>query len=92
MQHSNLFIALTRPVAFAGLPMMYLSLLIGIVQIGFIVTGSFLYLIVSGSAGYGLLRALAAYDPKLVDVIVAACRSTPMSFDLFTKKGMTYRA
>jgi type IV secretion system protein VirB3 len=72
--------------------MLYLSLLIGVVLLGFMYTGSFIFLIVSGGVGYGLLRSLAAYDPKLVDVIVAACRSTPMNFDLFTKKGMTYSA
>ena len=92
MQRTNLFIGLTRSVTFAGLPMMYLSLLIGVSMLGFIMTTSFLYLATTGSVGYGLLRALAAYDPRLIDVVLVALRSTPMNTDVFAKAGVTYRA
>ena len=40
----------------------------------------------------GLLRALAAYDPRLIDVVLVALRSTPMNTDVFAKAGVTYRA
>ncbi|MDR6101729.1 type IV secretory pathway VirB3-like protein, partial [Agrobacterium larrymoorei] len=46
MGNTPLFIGLTREVTFAGLPIMYLVVLIVVVMLGFIMTGSFLYLAV----------------------------------------------
>jgi type IV secretory pathway VirB3-like protein len=92
MHRTTLFIGLTREVAFAGLPMMYLVVLIGLVMIGFILSGSFIYLIVSGAIGYAALRALAAYDPKIINVVIAALRSTRMTPALIVGEGVVYRA
>jgi type IV secretory pathway VirB3-like protein len=92
MPHTNLFVGLTRPVAVAGLPMVYLALLIGVTMIGFLITKSFIFLLVSGGAGYGILRALAAHDSKLLDVALVVLRASPLELALFTKKGLTYRA
>jgi type IV secretory pathway VirB3-like protein len=92
MQRTNLFTGLTRSVTFAGLPILYLAVLLGVSMLGFIVSKSFIYLGVSGSVGYGLLRGLAAYDPKIIDVIIATLRCTQMSPSMFTKVGVTYRA
>lgn len=92
MQRTILFIGLTREVSFAGLPITYLALLIGVTMMGFIAFGSFVYLFIIGGTGYAALRALAAYDPKIISAILAALKSTSMSHSLFTKEGMTYRA
>ena len=78
--------------AFAGLPVMYLVLLICIVMLGFILTGSFIYFIVVSGVGYTALRALAAYDPKIIDVFIATVKSTRMSPEIFKREGMVYRA
>ena len=72
--------------------MMYLVVLIGIVMIGFILTGSFLYFIISAGVGYAALRALAAYDPKIIDVVIATLRSTRMSPSILRGEGVVYRA
>lgn len=92
IQRTTLFIGLTREVAFAGLPIMYLVVLIGAVMLGFIFTGSFIYLIASGGAGYAALRALAAYDPKIIDVFIATVKSTRMHPALLKGEGVVYRA
>lgn len=92
MQRTTLFIGLTRSVTFAGLPIMYLVLLIMITMLGFIISKSFIYLICAGGLGYSLLRALAAYDPKIIDVTISVLRSTPVDPSMFTKAGVTYRA
>lgn len=92
MQPTTLFIGLTREVAFAGLPIMYLVVLICTVMLGFIFTGSFMYFIVSGGVGYVALRALAAYDPKIIDVFIATMKSTRMSLALLRGEGVIYRA
>lgn len=92
IQTTTLFIGLTREVAFAGLPVMYLVLLICIVMLGFILTGSFIYFIVVSGVGYTALRALAAYDPKIIDVFIATVKSTRMSPEIFKREGMVYRA
>lgn len=89
---TTLFIGLTREVAFAGLPIMYLVLLICVVMLGFIFTGSFIYFVIMSGVGYVALRALAAYDPKIIDVFIAAVKSTRMSPELFTGDGTVYRA
>lgn len=92
MPRTTLFIGLTREVAFAGLPIMYLVVLICFVMLGFIMTGSFIYLIVTGGIGYTALRALAAYDPKIIDVFIATAKSTRMSMQLLRGEGLVYRA
>jgi type IV secretory pathway VirB3-like protein len=92
MNHTVLFIGLTREVAFAGLPIMYLVVLMGIVMMGFIFTGSFIYFVVSCAIGYVALRALAAYDPKIIDVVIATLRSTRMSPAILRGEGVIYRA
>lgn len=92
IQTTTLFIGLTREVAFAGLPVMYLVLLICIVMLGFILTGSFIYFIVVSGVGYTALRALAAYDPKIIDVFIATVKSTRMSPEIFKREGLVYRA
>ncbi|RUU85355.1 MAG: hypothetical protein EOQ39_35130 [Mesorhizobium sp.] len=92
MQRTTLFIGLTREVAFAGLPVMYLVVLIGVVMLGFIITKSFLYLVIVGSVGYATLRTLAAYDPKIIDVFIATVQSTRMSPALLKGEGLVYHA
>ena len=92
MKSTNLFIGLTREVSFAGLPIMYLVLLIGVVLIGFIVSGSFIYFIMASGCGYVALRGLAAYDPKIIDVFIATVRNTRMSPALLKGEGLVYRA
>ncbi|OCP23568.1 MULTISPECIES: VirB3 family type IV secretion system protein [unclassified Ensifer] len=92
MKTTTLFIGLTREVAFAGLPIMYLVVLISIVMLGFIFTGSFMYFVVMSSVGYVALRALAAYDPKIIDVFIATMKSTRMSLALLKGEGAIYRA
>ena len=92
MQRTTLFIGLTREVTFAGLPIMYLVVLIGVVMLGFIVSQSFLYLILTGSFGYVGLRALAAYDPKIINVFIATMQKTRMSPALLKGEGLVYRA
>lgn len=92
MQRTNLFLGLTRPVNFAGLPMIYLGVYLMVTMLVFVSTNSFFYPLLIAAPGYLALRALAAYDPKLMDVFLVAVRATPMDIDLFTKKGMTYRA
>jgi type IV secretory pathway VirB3-like protein len=89
---TTLFIGLTREVSFAGLPIMYLVLLICVVMLGFIFTGSFIYFVVSSGVGYTALRALAAYDPKIIDVFIATMKSTRMNTALLKGEGVVYRA
>jgi type IV secretion system protein VirB3 len=92
MENTPLFIGLTREVSFAGLPIMYLVVLIVVVMLGFIMTGSFLYLVVTGGLGYTALRALAAYDPKIIGVFIATVQQTRMSPALLRGGGLVYRA
>ncbi|CUX65843.1 putative transmembrane protein homolog [Agrobacterium tumefaciens str. Kerr 14] len=92
MEHTPLFIGLTREVSFAGLPIMYLVVLIVFVMLGFIFTGSFIYLIVTGGTGYVGLRGLAAYDPKIINVFIATVQQTRMSPALLRGEGLVYRA
>jgi len=92
IQTTTLFIGLTREVAFAGLPIMYLVVLICVVMLGFIFTGSFIYFIIMSGVGYTALRALAAYDPKIIDVFIATMKSTRMSPALLKGEGLVYRA
>jgi type IV secretion system protein VirB3 len=92
MERTPLFIGLTREVTFAGLPIMYLVVLIMFVMLGFIMTGSFTYLLISGGGGYVSLRALAAYDPKIINVFIATVQKTRMSPELLRGEGLVYRA
>ncbi len=92
MRHAPLFIGLTREVTFAGLPIMYLIVLMMIAMIGFITTGSFTYLIVSSTTGYVALRSLAAYDPKIIGVYLVALQKTRMSPELLLGRGLVYHA
>lgn len=92
MVSTPLFLGLTRQVSFAGLPVSYLSVLIGIVMLGFIITGSFSFLVGAGGVGYAVLRALAAYDPKIIDVCLITLQRTQMSAALWRGDGVVYRA
>ncbi|SDO11344.1 VirB3 family type IV secretion system protein [Ensifer sp. YR511] len=92
IQSTTLFIGLTREVAFAGLPIMYLVVLICTVMLGFIATGSFIYFVVMSGAGYTALRGLAAYDPKIIDVFIATVKNTRISPALLKGEGVVYRA
>lgn len=71
---------------------MYLVVLISIVMLGFIITASVVYLVIVGGIGYGALRALAAYDPKIINVFIATARSTRMSPALLKGEGLVYHA
>ncbi|MCP3477820.1 VirB3 family type IV secretion system protein (plasmid) [Bradyrhizobium sp. CCGUVB1N3] len=92
MERTTVFLGLTREVSFAGLPVIHLVFLIWVVMLGFVLTKSFCYLAIMGSVGYGLLRALAAYDPKLISVIIATVQSTPISSALLKGGRFVYRA
>jgi type IV secretion system protein VirB3 len=92
VEHTPLFLGLTRPVSFAGLPIMYLVMLMTGVMLGFIISGSFLFLLIMSGVGYVALRGLAAYDPKIFDVFVAAMKRTPMNAALLRGEGLVYRA
>lgn len=92
MQTTPLFIGLTREVTFAGLPIMYLVVLITVTILGFIMFQSFLYLVLMGGVGYTALRGLAAYDPKIINVFINTVQQTRMHPCLFTGEGLVYRA
>ncbi|MGO6747977.1 VirB3 family type IV secretion system protein [Rhizobium ruizarguesonis] len=92
MTPTPVFIGLTREVTFAGLPIMYLVTLIVFVVLGFIVTQSFIYLVVTGISGYVGLRGLAAYDPKIIGVFIITMQKTRMSPALLRGEGVVYRA
>lgn len=86
------FMALTRPVAVMGLPLTYVVVLAFLVVGGFIATKSFLWLIASAVIGYGALRALAAYEPRIFDVVFTSLHRTPLPPSWFKGKGVVYRA
>lgn len=92
MERTPLFIGLTREVSFAGLPIMYLVLLIIFVMLGFIFSRSFLFLITAGVVGYVGLRGVAAYDPKIIDVFIATVKQTRVSPALLRGERLVYRA
>ena len=87
-----LFRGLTRPVSLLGLPMTYVVLLMFVVIGGFIATLSILYLIGSGVVGYAGLRALAAWDARLLDVTFTVLRTTPPTPDTIQGRGVQYGA
>jgi type IV secretion system protein VirB3 len=86
------FLALTRPVSMAGLPMTYLVLLFGIVVGGFIATLSVIWMLASAALGYAALRALANHDARFLDVVFVTLAKTPPTPSWFKGKGMIYRA
>lgn len=86
------FLGLTRPVSIAGLPMTYVVILFCLAIGGFIATLSFLWLGASAVTGYVALRALAAYDPRLIDVVLTSAMRTPPPPSWFEGKGHVYRA
>ena len=90
--HNPCFLGLTRPVSIAGLPMTYVVILFGLVLGGFIATLSFVWFGASAVVGYVALRALAAYDPRLIDVVLTAAKRTPPTPSWVEGKGMIYRA
>ena len=86
------FQALTRPVSMMGLPLTYVVLLAMAVMGGFIATLSFAYLMMSAVLGYTALRALAAWDPRIFDVIFTSLRRTPLPAAWLRGRGIVYRA
>ena len=86
------FLALTRPVSLAGLPMTYVVTLFAIVVGGFIATLSFAWFVGSAGLGYAALRLLANHDARLMDVIFTALSKTPLPQSWFKGKGIIYRA
>ncbi|MCG8606023.1 VirB3 family type IV secretion system protein [bacterium] len=75
-----------------GLPMTYVIILMLVVVGGFIATLSLIYFCVSAIVGYIALRLLAAYDPRIFDVIFTVIRVTPLTSSWFKGKGVTYGA
>ena len=92
LNSTPVFRGLTRPVSMMGLPMTYVVVLLLVAIGGFIATLSILYLIVSGAVGYAALRALAAWDARLLDVAVTVLRATPLTRSLIQGRGVTYGA
>ncbi len=87
-----LFKGLTRPVSLMGLPMTYFIMLMFVVVGGFIATLSLIYFGASAIIGYVALRLLAAFDPRIFDVIFTVLRVTPLSTSYLKGKGVTYGA
>ncbi len=87
-----LFKGLTRPVSLMGLPMTYVIILMLVVVGGFIATLSLVYFGISAIVGYIALRLLAAYDPRIFDVIFTVLRVTPLTSTWVKGKGVTYGA
>ncbi len=85
------FQALTRPVSVAGLPLTYVIILVMTVLGGFIATLSFVYFLCAALFGYAGLRALAAWDPRIFDVILTSLVRTPLPAAWFRGKGIIYR-
>jgi type IV secretion system protein VirB3 len=86
------FLALTRPVSIAGLPMTHVMILFMLVVGGFIATLHVAWLPASGLIGYVALRMLANHDPRFLDVILVSLAKTPPPPGWFKGKGMIYRA
>ena len=92
MDRSPLFVGLTMPVTFMGLPMAYVVVLLLMVLGGFIATLSYIYFMVSALIGYSLLRMIAKYDLRLIDVILVVLHKTPVRSSQLKGKGVTHRA
>lgn len=69
-----LFVGLTRPVSFAGLPMTHVLVLAMVSVGGFVASASFIWLGTSLALGYAALRGAAARDPHLFDVALITLR------------------
>ena len=76
----------------AGLPLTYVVVLAMTVMGGFIATLSFVYFAVSAVVGYAARRALAAWYPRIFDVILTSLRRTPLPAAWLRGKGVVYRA
>jgi len=87
-----LFKGLTRPVSLMGLPMTYVIVLMLVVVGGFIASLSLIYFFGSSIVGYVALRLLAAYDPRIFDVIFVVLRVTPLTSSWLKGKGIIYGA
>lgn len=87
-----LFLGLTRPVSFAGLPMSYVLVLAMTSVGGFVASASFVWLGTSLVIGYAALRGVAARDPHLFDVALVTLRRTPPPPGWFTGAGVHYHA
>lgn len=72
--------------------MTYVIILMLVVVGGFIATLSLIYFVISAIIGYIALRILAAYDPRIFDVIFTVLRVTPLSTSVLKGKGVTYGA
>jgi type IV secretion system protein VirB3 len=92
MQTTPLFVGLTRPASYAGLPVTYVVFATVIVMIIFVNTQSLTFLVVGGLSVYGMLRILAAYDPRIIEVWMTTIRYTPLTGSYITGYGVTYRA
>jgi type IV secretion system protein VirB3 len=92
MRTTPLFIGLTRPASYAGLPVAYVVFATVVVMIIFMVTKSMTFLVVGGLSTYAFLRMLAAYDPRIIEVWMTTIQRTPLSASLVTGYGVTYRA
>ena len=92
LDQTPIFKGLTRPVSMMGLPMTYVVVLLLVSIGGFIATLSILYLLASAAIGYAGLRALAAWDARLLDVAFTVLRATPITRSLIQGRGVTYGA
>ena len=70
----------------------YLVLLTGVSVGGFIATLSFLWFGASAALSYAVLRALAAWDPRIGDVVFTSLRRTPPTPGWFRGEGFAYHA
>lgn len=75
-----------------GLPLTYVVMLALLVIGGFIATLSLIWFLASAVFGYAGLRLLAAYDPRIFDVIFVSLARTPIPASWFKGKGIAYRA
>lgn len=89
---SPLFLALTRPVSFAGLPMAHVVMLAMLSVGGFVASGSFVWLGASALVGYLVLRGIAAQDPHLIDVWLTSLQRTPPTPSWLMGRGVSYDA
>ena len=92
MNTTPVFKALTRDATIGGLPTMYLVVLMMGVMIPFIVIQDFILTGIMAAIGYPLLRALVAYDPKIIPVFITATQTTQLQLGALTDKGFAYRA
>lgn len=93
MNYKNkLFKGLTRPVTYVGLPINYMIFMSCIIMIGFIITTSFIYIIISLPLSYICLRIVASVDSRFFDVLITVMQRTPFVPSILKGKGVLYRA